>query len=496
MNKPGYVYLVGAGSGDSGLLTKRACELLSVADAVLYDRLAPDASLQYTKPDAELIYVGKSPGSEALKQEEINSRLVSLGKQGKTVVRLKGGDPFIFGRGGEEALELKQAGVPFEVVPGVTAGAAVTAYAGIPITQRGISSAVAFITGHEDPEKPESAIDWQALAAFPGTLVFYMGVKQLPTIVEKLVAAGRNPQEPAATVENGTLPNQRTTVSTLQNLPKVAEQVGVKPPAITVVSETVSLHEELDWFENRPLYGKSVAVTRARTDASLLADRLRQLGANAIEAPLIKTEPVEAKVPDLKPYDLICFTSPNGVESFFEKLFESGRDARALANSKVAVIGPRTVQELKRYGIDADIVPKRFVSEGLLEALANYTIKQALIVRPTKARELLAETLTERGVKVDSLVVYKTVAEPITNDQLKQVISADYITFTASSTATYLWEALSDNTAISPTTKLISIGPGTSNTLTELGHPPHIEAAEHSINGVISALLNDAIKDV
>src|SRR5215208_877905 len=371
---PGTVYLVGAGPGDPGLMTRRALDLIASADAILYDRLIPPGALDCARPGAELRYVGKQPGGHSHTQEEINALLVELGRAGKRVVRLKGGDPFVFGRGGEEAEALAAAGVAFEVVPGVTAGVAAPAYAGIPVTHRDAASAVAFVTGHEDPEKPDSALDWDALARFPGTLVFYMGIRNLPLIAERLTAAGRDEQEPAAVVERGTHPGQRTVVDTLAGIAARAEAEAVRPPAITVVGPVAGLRETIAWLERRALHGEVVAVTRARAQASGLAQRLRELGAEVVETPAIRIEPrpVEGELRDaigrVGEYALVCFTSPNGAHLFFDAL-GGDRDARALAGATVAAIGPGTAAALLEHSIRADIVPERFVAEALVDAL-------------------------------------------------------------------------------------------------------------------------------
>src|SRR5215212_3873677 len=318
----GLVYLVGAGPGDPGLMTRRALELIAGADAILYDRLVPRGALDGAREDAELRYVGKQPGQPALAQDEINELMVDLARAGRGVVRLKGGDPFVFGRGGEEAEALAAAGVPFEVVPGVTAGVAAPAYAGIPVTHRGAASAVAFVTGHEDPEKPGSALDWDALARFPGTLVFYMGVRQLPLIAERLTAAGRDPAEAAAVIERGTHPGQRTVVDSLGAIAARVEAEEIRPPAITLVGAVAELRETIAWLERRPLYSQVVAVTRARAQASGLAERLRELGAEVVETPAIRIEPrpVEGELRDaigrVGEYALVCLTSPNGAHLF------------------------------------------------------------------------------------------------------------------------------------------------------------------------------------
>ena len=329
----GTVYLVGAGPGDPGLITRRALDLIAEADVILYDRLIPAGALDNARPDADLRYVGKRPGEPAVGQDEIGRTLIELARAGRSVVRLKGGDPFVFGRGGEEAQALAEAGVPFEVVPGVTAGVAAPAYAGIPVTHRDDASAVAFVTGHEDPDKPASTLDWRAVAAFPGTLVLYMGTRNLETIARSLIEAGRPADQPAAVVAHGTHPDQRTVTGALGEIAQRAAEAGLEPPAVTVVGDVARLRDELAWFERRPLQGRSVVVTRARAQASELAARLRALGAEAVEAPAIRIEPRESEELDralegIEGYSLVCLTSPNGVALLAEGLMRRGRDAR------------------------------------------------------------------------------------------------------------------------------------------------------------------------
>jgi uroporphyrinogen III methyltransferase/synthase len=477
----GFVYLVGTGPGDPGLLTVRALEVIGRADVVLYDKLIPREALAAAPPEAELIDVGKVGGGPQVPQAETERLLLEHARAGRTVVRLKGGDPFVFGRGGEEARVLRAEGIPYEVVPGVTAGIAAPAYAGIPVTFRGAASAVAFVTGHEDPQKPETAIDWDALARFPGTLVFYMGVRQLPRIAEQLIAAGRRAEEPAAVVQEGTLPSQRTVVSTLARLPEDAE--GVKAPAVTVIGEVARLGEELAWFERRPLSGKSVVVTRARAQASALAARLRELGATVVEAPSIRIEPLRATVPDPSGFDLLCVTSPNGAE----RLLEEVRDARALAGPAIAAIGPGTARALRAGGVEPDIVPDRAVAEGLLEALRDVPAKTALVVRAEEAREVLDEGLRERGAEVEVVALYRTVAEPLDAATLDAANRADYVTFTSASSVRHFLAA-----ADGVHGRVVSIGPATSEELRAHGIEPGVEATTHTPDGLVEALIADA----
>ena len=489
---PGKVYLVGAGPGDPGLLTARALELIADADVILYDRLIPLAALDGARPEAELLFVGKEGGGESVPQEQTEELMLARARAGARVVRLKGGDPFVFGRGGEEALALRAAGIPFEVVPGITAGVAASAYAGIPVTHRGLASAVALVTGHEDPDKPDTAIDWAALAAFPGTLVFYMGVRRLAQITSSLIAAGRSPQEPAAVVEAGTLPAQRTVLGTLQTISQEVERAGVRPPSITVVGPVAALAPELSWRPPLPLAGRTIAVTRARAQASGLARRLGELGARVVQAPVIRIEALPGPPLDPAPYDLVCVTSPQGVSGLFERLAAGGRDARSLEGARVAAIGPGTAAALAEHGIVADIAPQRSVAGSLVEALAAVPVTRALIARAQDARDVLPDALSARGAEVHVLALYETVPEPLPLPTLQQARAADYITFTSSSTVRFFLRAAGGEAGLSERTRIVSIGPVTSDTLREHGLQPHVEAARHDVDGVLEALLTDA----
>ncbi|MGN6253381.1 MAG: uroporphyrinogen-III C-methyltransferase [Solirubrobacterales bacterium] len=496
--RAGTVYLVGAGPGDPGLMTARSLELIAAADAVFYDRLIPPGALAAAREDADLVYVGKQPGVPSVPQEEIGERLVEAARTGKSVVRLKGGDPFVFGRGGEEGEALRAAGVEFEVVPGVTAGVAATAYAGIPVTHRDEASAVAFVTGHEDPAKEESALDWEALARFPGTLVFYMGVKRLAQNAAALIEAGRDPDEPAAAIERGTWPGQRTIAATLGTLAEAVEREAVKAPALIVVGPVVARREELAWLERRPLHGRRVVVTRARAQASGLAATLRDLGAEVVELPAIRIEPwiesdeVREAVKSLTEYSLVCLTSPNGVRLLFEAMKAAGCDARALAGATVAAIGPGTARALAEHGVIADVVPERFVAEALVEALAEVKVEERLVLvaRAAEARDILPDALRERGAEVDVVALYETVREQPDPEQVEAAQSADYITFTSSSTVTNLTEALGD---LFPTSaRVVSIGPITSLAARATGLRVDVEAERHDVDGLVAALLADA----
>jgi uroporphyrinogen III methyltransferase / synthase len=482
----GTVYLVGAGPGDPALVTRRALELIASADAVLHDRLIPPGLLEGARQGSEVIDVGKRPGAAGMAQEEINALLVRLAGEGKAVVRLKGGDPFVFGRGGEEAQALAEAGVPFEVVPGVTAGVAAPAYAGIPVTHRDAASAVAFVTAHESPDKPETGLDWDALARFPGTLVLYMGVRNLPMVSERLRAAGRDPAEPAAVVARGTLPGQHVVSATLGDIAERAAEAGVEAPAVTVVGPVAGLREALAWVERRPLHGQVVAVTRARAQASGLAARLSALGAEVVEAPVIRIEPRPVEV-DLEGYSLVCFTSPNGVALVMDAI----HDARDLAGATVAAIGPGTAAELERRGIRADVVPERSVAEALVDALQEVPVEgqRVLVARAAEARDVLPDALRERGAEVNVLALYDTVAEPLDDDTRSALARASYVTFTSSSTVRFFLEAGGEVPAAA---RIVSIGPVTSQTAREHGLEVHVEAERHDIDGLLDALAKDA----
>ena len=525
--RSGVVYLVGAGPGDPGLMTARALELIASADAIFHDRLIPPGALDGAREDSELVYVGKTPadapvvkypygprrdGASSVGQGEIHEKLIEAAAAGKSVVRLKGGDPFVFGRGGEEGEALRAAGIEFEVVPGVTAGVAATAYAGIPVTHRDDASAVAFVTGHEDPEKEESALDWEALARFPGTLVFYMGVKRLAANAAALIEAGRRADEPAAAVERGTMDGQRTVVATLGTLAEAVEREAVKAPALIVVGSVVERREGLAWLERRPLHGRRIVVTRARAQASGLATTLRGLGAEVVELPAIRiesrlaSEEVRKVVERIGEYSLICVTSPNGAHFLFEALEAAGLDARALGGAEkqqvqkgaadrtgalVAAIGPGTARALTEHGIRADIVPECFVAEAMVEALAGVEIagRKVLVARAAEARDVLPDSLRERGAEVDVVALYETVREQPATEAIEAAQGADYVTFTSSSTVRNLTEALGDRF---PAARIVSIGPVTSEAARAAGLEVHAEADPHDIDGLLTALLSDA----
>jgi uroporphyrinogen III methyltransferase / synthase len=507
------IYLVGSGPGDPGLFTVKGAECMRRADVVVYDRLAPETLLAHARPEAELVYVGKKPGEPSMSQEEINALLVKLGRAEKTVVRLKGGDPYVFGRGGEEALALVEADLPFEVVPGVTSGIAAPAYAGIPVTHRGVSTSVAFITGHEDPTKGESDVDWGRLANGAETLVLYMGVGRLAEISAELVAGGRSPETPVACIRWGTTPEQEMATGTLADIAERIEEANLKPPAITVVGDVVSLRDEgLDWFERKPLFGRRVVVTRARAQAGELSRKLEALGAEVYEFPTIKIVPPEdfgpldTAIRDLDSFGWIVFTSVNGVEAFVERLKHHSLDLRAVPRrAKVAAIGPATAQKVEEVGLKVDITPEEYKAEALIEALNNYSLegKKVLIPRAKVAREVLPEKLRESGAEVVVPPAYESVPSSEGKGQLKKLLQSgeiDCITFTASSTVENFVRAFGKEAGwLLSSTRVACIGPITAGTCRDHGLSVDVEADEYTIPGLVSAVVelltaNDIVK--
>ena len=479
------VYLVGAGPGDPGLLTRRGEELLRRADVVVYDRLASRALLDLAPPGAELVDAGKAPGGAALTQEQINEVLVGRGRAGLAVVRLKGGDPFVFGRGGEEAEACRDAGVAFEVVPGVTSAIAAPAYSGIPVTHRGVATSLTIVTGHEDPTKSGSDTDWEALARAGGTIVVLMGAGNATEIARRLMAGGLDATTPVAAVRWGTRPEQRTVRGTLGAI----GELRVEAPSAIVVGGVAAL--DLGWFEQRPLFGRRVVVTRAREQASTLRARLAELGAEVIEIPSIAVEPLDFDLPALDQYAWCIFTSVNGVEAFFDRgLTRAGLDARALASARVAAIGPGTCEALARHGIRADLVPERFVAESLVAAFPDPATpgERVLVARAESARDVIPTGLTAGGYVVDVLAVYRTVPETPDAGDLARVRAGevDAVTFTSSSTVNNFCDAVG---AVASPLRVISIGPVTSETVRDRGMTVHAEADPHTIDGLVDAVL-------
>jgi uroporphyrinogen III methyltransferase/synthase len=499
------IYLVGSGPGDPGLFTLKGVRCIEEADAVVYDRLAPEALLGYARPEAERIYVGKKPGNPTMSQEEINDLLVQLGRAGKTVVRLKGGDPYIFGRGGEEALALIEAGLPFEVVPGVTSGVAAPAYAGIPVTHRQVSTSVAFVTGHEDPTKGRTDVDWTKLAKGADTLVLYMGVGRLAEISAGLISAGKAPQTPVACVRWGTVPEQRTVTGTLEDIADRVAEAGLKPPAIIVVGEVVALREAgLDWYEQRPLFGRRVVVTRARTQAGELSIELESLGAEVYEFPTIEISPPEDFTPlddaihKLDSFDWLVYTSVNGVEAFVERLRHQGLDLRAVPrDAKVAAIGPATAERLEEAGLRVDVIPGEYRAEALIEALDEDSIsgKRVLIPRARVAREILPEKLREAGAEVVVPPAYQSVPSSAGKEELALRLRSgeiDCVTFTASSTVENFVGAFGAEEAarLLSGTRVACIGPITAGTARDRGLRVDAEADKYTIPGLVEAVTN------
>jgi uroporphyrinogen III methyltransferase/synthase len=496
------VYLIGAGPGDPGLITVKGLEWLRRADVVVYDQLASPELLNEAKPGAELLYVGKKAGDHALPQGGINELLVTKAKAGLTVVRLKGGDPFVFGRGGEEAEELAAAGIPFEIVPGVTSAVAVPAYAGIPVTHRRYTTLVTFITGHEDPTKSASTIPWAALGANPGTLVFLMGVKNLAENCRQLIQAGRAPNTPAAVIEKGTTLAQRTVVGTLADIAAHAQEADIKPPAVLVVGGVVELSENLKWWENRPLWGKTVVVTRSRDQASRLVAALSAAGARCLEVPTIEIAPpvdfapLDAALQHLNRYDWLIFTSANGVTAFIDRLYHMGLDVRALGRAQIAVIGPATAEALEKYGLMADVVPKTFQAEGLLEVLTPRLMggTRMLLARAEQARDVLPEGLAELGMAVDVVPVYRAVPPESVPQEAAGVLQdgrVDILTFTSSATVHNFAGLVGQEKfrSLAASRVVASIGPITTATLKEYGITPTIEPAAFTIPALAAAII-------
>lgn len=497
------VYLIGAGPGDPGLFTLKGRDCLAAADVVIYDALANDALLAYARKDAELIYVGKVAGNHALPQDGINRLLVEKAREGKVVARLKGGDPYIFGRGGEEAEALLEAGIPFEEVPGISSTIAAPAYAGIPLTHRNFASSVTIITGHENPDKPGSVHNWQALAQSASTLVFVMGMKNLPDIARNLLAAGMDPATPAALVYRGTTPRQRSLVATLASLPQAAVEQGFSNPSVIVVGKVCSLRDQLGWFEQRPLFGRSVVVTRAREQASGLAQELVQLGADVIQCPTIEISPLpdyaelDAAIGRLSEYAWLIFTSVNGVRWFWKRLEAAGKDSRALGLCRVAAIGPATAEALEARGIRPDFIPERYVAEGVVEGLlarGKVDGVRMLLPRAAKAREVLPDELRKAGARVDVISAYETIPAAARKDEVLERMQAgtlDCVTFGSSSTVeNFLSLIPAETLRAHPEVRLAAIGPVTAKTLEAHGLPCHIMPEEYTIPALVQALVS------
>ncbi len=496
--KPGKVYIVGAGPGDYGLTTLRAVECLEKADVVIYDRLLDTRLLEHARQDAEKIYVGKAAAEHTLPQSEINRLLVQKANEGKSVVRLKGGDPFVFGRGGEEAEALVKNGLEFEVVPGVTSAVAVPAYAGIPVTHRKLAASFAVITGHEDPSKSESSIRWDKLATGVDTLVFLMGMQNLAEIAARLMASGRPGETPAAVITDGAGPRQKTVTGTLHNIVSLAREAGLGPPGILVVGEVVRLRQSLRWFDNQPLFGKRILVTRARHQASVLSKMLAAKGALPVELPVISIQKLadnyelQKEIVNLPRYQWLVFTSGNGVEAFFEVLAVLKLDARALARLKIAVIGAATAAALKQNGLTADCQPAVFTSRGLLDEMAQRNISgQAfLLPRADIADAELSEGLIALGARVRDVVAYRTSPDETAAAVARSLLAGpvDVVTFTSSSTVANLTAVLESQNISLNGARIACIGPKTAEAAARAGLRPHIVAREQTIPGMVAAI--------
>ena len=496
MAKIGKCILAGAGPGDIGLVTLQTKEAVEQADVVVYDYLCNPEILNWTRPDAEIIYAGKQAAAHTLSQGEINDLIANRAREGKVVVRLKGGDPFVFGRGAEEAEVLSAAGIPFEIVPGISSAIAVPSYAGIPITHRDVTSSFTVFTGHEDPSKPESAIDYAALVQSGGTLVMLMGAARLSKVVAELRAHGALPTMPVALIRWGTTGRQETIVGKLENIEEVA--INIEPPVVAVFGDVVSYRQRLKWFEDRPLFGRRIVVTRTRQQAGILSARLRSLGAEVSELPTIKIVPPEnlmefgELVRDSYQYDWVVFTSPNGVAAFFDLFFKLYDDARSLGNARIAAIGPGTAKRVKDFHLTVDLQPEESVAERLVDAFQQHESVENLrflLVRAANARDVLPKRLTQLGAIVDEAIAYRTVPETddITGARKRFIDEgADLITFTSSSTVeNFLAMKLPWPKGI----KTASIGPITSGTMQQAGLEVDVEATQHDIDGIVEAIV-------
>ncbi len=504
--RAGKVYLVGAGPGAPGLITLRGKYLLERAEVVVYDYLANPKLLRHAPETAELVYAGKKGGGlHAFTQEQINTLLIDFALAGKKVVRLKGGDPFIFGRGAEEIEKLVAAGIDFEVVPGVTSATAAATYAGIPITHREYTASVAFITGHEAPGKKESNIAWDKLATGAGTLVIYMGIKNLPVITKKLMDNGRAPETPVAVVRWASTPEQYSVEGTLATITEIVTQADITPPALIIVGEVVKLRSSIDWFEKRPLFGKSIVVTRTREQASELVALLEENGADCLEYPTLNMEPaldytiLDEALANIGDYKWLLFTSLNAVGWFFKQIYEQNMDARNLGGPKIAVVGRATAKKLLNYGLKADLIPEKFTGEGLAEALIKTGVKgtKILLPRAEKAREILPEMLAGAGAEVTIAPVYRNVPPQGRKDELRERLeerSIDLVTFTSSSTVdnflTMVDAASTEELRrLMDPVKIAVIGPITADTVKKHGLKVDIQPDQYTIADMVNAIV-------
>ena len=495
----GAVFLVGAGPGDPELITVKARRYLETADVIVYDRLVEDRLLGHARPDAELIDVGKSPGERGDRQPEINTLLVEKAREGNRVVRLKGGDPFIFGRGGEEAAALSDANIPFEVVPGITSAIGVPAYAGIPLTHRGTASSLTVVTGSETPGASDASVDWDWLAKSNGTLSILMSWQNLPAITQALMNGGRSGDTPCAVIRWGTHPYQRTVVGSLSNIVGRARHARMSNPVVVVVGEVVNLRSAARWFDNRPLFGKRVLVTRSRSQSAALVGLLADAGAEPIEIPTIEIEPVDdaedtdTVLSNLVAYDWVVFTSTNSVERLFERLDTLGRDAREFRSSQVAAIGTATAASLREHGIIADIVARESQSQSLVDGLAERSIDGLRILLPgAETRpERLAQGLKRLGGIVKDLTLYRTVLPTDSRARLADALESgiDVVTFTSSSTVTNLVTLLDGGAARLNELKIACIGPVTAETAHKSGLTVDIIATDSTAAGLVNAIV-------
>ncbi|NLI91603.1 MAG: uroporphyrinogen-III C-methyltransferase [Peptococcaceae bacterium] len=496
----GRVFLVGAGPGDPKLITIKGLECISKADVLVYDRLVSGSLLKAAKPECEIIYAGKSPDGHTLSQLEINQVLVEKALQGKIVTRLKGGDPFVFGRGGEEAEALAEAGLPFEVVPGITSAVAVPAYAGIPVTHRDITSSFTVITGHEKPEKNDSAICWESLAKSGSTLVFLMGMENLNYICRKLMTNGLHPATPVGIVQWGTRAEQRVVTGRLENIVHLVEKEKLRNPSVIIVGEVVRLREKLKWFEHKPLFGKRIVVTRARHQASVLSEAIKELGGEPLEFPVIDivhpSDPslLPRAIEDIGKFTWVIFTSVNGVEAFLNELFRQEKDIRELAGIQIAAIGPATKRSLEDRGLRVSFLPEEYRAEKIVEGLSSLIRpgEHILLPRAEEARSFLPEALKMMGAEVSDIPAYKTAPGKAEKNELQQLLlekRVDAVTFTSSSTVKNFLQLLDGRRELLSGVKAFSIGPVTSNTAKELGLNIFYEAEEYTIDGLIQGLI-------
>lgn len=505
MDKKANIYLVGAGPGDPGLLTLKGKKILEKAEVIIYDRLVGDGILALGNPEAEYIYVGKMAGKHALSQDEINDLLVKKVATGKIVVRLKGGDPFLFGRGGEEALYIRERGYDYEVVPGVSSAIAVPAYAGIPVTHRDATSSLAIITGHEKPGKEISSIKWKELARGIGTLVFLMGVENLEFICQQLIENGKAADTPVALVRWGTLPSQEVLTGTLENISRKVKETAFKPPAVIIVGDVVNLRPQLNWVENKPLFGKKVVVTRARAQASRLVEAINELGGEAIEFPSIVIQKEENlsslynAFEHLDSYNWIIFTSVNAVDIFFAELRKQELDIRSLYGSNICAIGPATCKSLEKRGLKVEFIPEEYRAEGILQELEDRVKKGewVLLPRARGARAVLPDTLRQWGVHVNEVILYEAVpAGRVSKARINDILEGrvDYLTFTSSSTVRNFVKMIGrDNVLrVNNKVKVAGIGPVTAETARSLGFAVDIMAEVYTIDGLLKAIIDDA----